>query len=547
MEKQALNKQKIVQKNALIMSIARLKGQPLKLFELAVGNVDPQKNEKQVVLDFNEVCKLFNIKNNKVIRFRNIMRDLMSSSQFVFPRRIDAETGKKLPEVIISPIEKATYGDAGYDKLVITFTDSIMPYITDLKREFTQYSLTDISQLEKKYSIILYKIIMVFYNQYENYSKKGISNVDLDKYKNPTISLSDLRELTDTKNKYTKNSAVWLQKVVKSATDEINEKTDFTITYDKIKSGRHIAALKFKVDRTELLLTDSSTANINDLSLDEKIMFVSRCQKEYLLLKSVDFITPIFMSQREKIASLYELMVAYKEFEKRYPFSELEKHVKYVKSKTTTEIEDSLIGSYLLSCLENYVDKLVGQDNNEQSALTEKEEQEPVAIDEELVNKVISSKYMDLLIENEIVTLLDYSDARYMMSFDTLFRAYAKFEHDFGFAELKRHIGYIATKVGNIDKKGMASYLLNSVNNREKSLQENSNTRKIVQKESLPNWARDGYEPSKLSQDKKNYLLVKEKVLRAKMKISSEKEQKELEELIKKYPELVAKVEQDLN
>jgi Protein involved in initiation of plasmid replication len=74
--------------------------------------------------------------------------------------------------VYISPLEETKWNDYS-DVVSITFTKAIMPNLIDLKKNFTQYALSDIMGLNSKYSIILYKWLCMYYNQYEHYSEKG--------------------------------------------------------------------------------------------------------------------------------------------------------------------------------------------------------------------------------------------------------------------------------------------------------------------------------------------------------------------------------------
>jgi plasmid replication initiation protein len=54
-------------------------------------------------------------------------------------------------------------------------------------------------ELNSKYSIILYKWLSMNYNQYEHYSNKGGRRTEqLEEYANPSIKISELRQLTDT-------------------------------------------------------------------------------------------------------------------------------------------------------------------------------------------------------------------------------------------------------------------------------------------------------------------------------------------------------------
>ena len=78
-----------------------------------------------------------------------------------------------------------------------------MPYLINLKKNFTQHALSDISELNSKYSIILYRWLSMNYNQYEHYANKGGRRQNqLSEYCNPEIKVAELRTMTDTINEY---------------------------------------------------------------------------------------------------------------------------------------------------------------------------------------------------------------------------------------------------------------------------------------------------------------------------------------------------------
>ncbi|MHC5838218.1 replication initiation protein, partial [Lactococcus lactis] len=73
----------------------------------------------------------------------------------------------------------------------------------ELKENFTQFALSDVMEFNSKYSIILYKWLSMNYNQYEHYSAKGGRRVNqVESYRNPSITVKELREITDTIHEY---------------------------------------------------------------------------------------------------------------------------------------------------------------------------------------------------------------------------------------------------------------------------------------------------------------------------------------------------------
>lgn len=48
-----------------------------------------------------------------------------------------------------------------------------MPYITELKKNFTQYRIEDLRHFTSSNTITIYKVLMMYYNQYTNYIANG--------------------------------------------------------------------------------------------------------------------------------------------------------------------------------------------------------------------------------------------------------------------------------------------------------------------------------------------------------------------------------------
>ena len=115
----------------------------------------------------------------------------------------------------------------------ITFSRSIIPFLTELKSNFTQYMLSDIKGFSSAYSFRLYEFIMQF---------KATGFV--------RISLTEFRNRLDLGDKYpaTKDLRVY---VIDVAIKEINEKSPLKAKYELIKKGRKFVAVKFTFELKE--------------------------------------------------------------------------------------------------------------------------------------------------------------------------------------------------------------------------------------------------------------------------------------------------------
>ena len=244
-----IEKRKVAEHNDLITSIAKMDKTPLKIFELAVSFIDTenQPSDNTVHLSKSEIYNFFDVSDNdKHSRFKKAITTLHKQSIFEI-REMNEKRGKYEYQVI-SPLEKTTWNDYS-DILTIKFTSSIMPYLINLKTNFTQYALLDIMELNSKYSIILYKWLSMQYNQYEHYKNKGGRRKEqLEKYCNPEIKVSELRVITDTSLEYKRftHFETW---IIEKPLEEINKHTHFMVTYEKIKKGRNIDSIQFHITK----------------------------------------------------------------------------------------------------------------------------------------------------------------------------------------------------------------------------------------------------------------------------------------------------------
>ena len=244
-----IEKRKVAEHNDLITSIAKMDKTPLKIFELAVSFIDTENppSDNTVHLSKSEIYNFFDVSDNdKHSRFKKAITTLHKQSIFEI-REMNEKRGKYEYQVI-SPLEKTTWNDYS-DILTIKFTSSIMPYLINLKTNFTQYALLDIMELNSKYSIILYKWLSMQYNQYEHYKNKGGRRKEqLEKYCNPEIKVSELRVITDTSLEYKRftHFETW---IIEKPLEEINKHTHFMVTYEKIKKGRNIDSIQFHITK----------------------------------------------------------------------------------------------------------------------------------------------------------------------------------------------------------------------------------------------------------------------------------------------------------
>ncbi|EJO3978173.1 replication initiation protein [Salmonella enterica] len=116
----------------------------------------------------------------------------------------------------------------GEGKAQITFSDAVMPYLTQLKGQFTRVVIKNISNLSRSYSIRIYEILQQFRSTGER-----------------IIALDDFKSSLMLDGKY-KDFKTLNRDLIKPCVDELNKKSDLAVTVETIKKGRTVVALHFR-------------------------------------------------------------------------------------------------------------------------------------------------------------------------------------------------------------------------------------------------------------------------------------------------------------
>lgn len=245
-----MSKRKVVEHNSLITSIAKMDKTPLKMFELAVSLIDTENppEDHTVYLSKREMFAFFNVDDsNKHSRFKEAIEKMQKQAFFKIKKA--KEKGYEFESIV--PIPYVKWADY-HDEVTIRFSPEIMPYLINLKTNFTQHALSEISELNSKYAIILYRWLSMNYNQYEHYSVKGGRREEqVESYCNPIITIRELRDTTDTVSEY-KKFTDFERRVLKDPIKEITNHTSFNVTYEKVKKGRSIESIVFHISKNQV-------------------------------------------------------------------------------------------------------------------------------------------------------------------------------------------------------------------------------------------------------------------------------------------------------
>ncbi|WP_250865146.1 RepB family plasmid replication initiator protein [Enterococcus faecalis] len=365
-----LSKRKVVEHNSLITSIAKMDKTPLKMFELAVSCINTEEPPKDhtVYLSKEELFAFFKVSDNdKHSRFKQAVENMQKQAFF----QIKEEQGKGLKFKSIVPIPYVEWTDYN-DEVKIEFHREIMPYLINLKKNFTQHALSDIAELNSKYSIILYRWLSMNYNQYEHYSYKGGRREEqVEAYRNPSISIRELREMTDTINDY-KRFTHFETRVLKEPLEEINEHTSFNVSYDKIKKGRSIDSIVFHITKKPVARNDFYKLEEQDpIYLQDKankeqaeeLLAGKALKSKYtkLLLDNM-LLSPYEMTDTSLMAGLQaHVYPLYDELKELRGLNGVKDHLSYVASKQEAYSKRN-VAKYLKKAIEQYLPTVKRQD-----------------------------------------------------------------------------------------------------------------------------------------------------------------------------------------
>lgn len=157
---------------------------------------------------------------------------LKSACELLFERRfsyIDRYKGNSLIKKVRWVSEIGYLDNQGC--VLINLSDTVVGLISRLEEQFTRYYLNQVSDFKSKYSLRLYELVI-----------KWLTNGCTQKYE-----LIDLRAklgLTDTEYK---TMSLFKANVIDKAINEINKKTDITVSYEQFKQGRTITHILFKM------------------------------------------------------------------------------------------------------------------------------------------------------------------------------------------------------------------------------------------------------------------------------------------------------------
>lgn len=202
----------------------------LRMIQLIRPEDDELKPFKFNIQDFCDLCGIDRSNGKNYINIKRTIQTLADKSFWVL-----LPSGK---EVLCRWISKASM-EPQSGLIELRLDNDLAPYLLQLKKNFTAYSLYNVMGMKSKYSPRLYELIKSY--QYKN---------------SFTIQIDDLKKMLCAEKYQFCN---FRQKVLDVSVAEINIMSDIIIDYETIKSGRKVNGIKFIV---RMKNTDETLATV---------------------------------------------------------------------------------------------------------------------------------------------------------------------------------------------------------------------------------------------------------------------------------------------
>lgn len=211
----------VVKANSLIEASYRLTLDEMRLLALTIGTMNPKSDQQVFEFSVSEFVNQF-----PDVNADRAYTQIKSAIERISERWVKTEDERYITK--FRWVSSQTYFKKE-GRFKIALTNEIMPYLTQLKGQFTQYQLNHISGFSSVHAIRLYEL----FTQYKRLGERYISVEELKKW----LQLEDKYDRYNNLN----------QRVLTPALAEINKKSDLFVGYEPIKRGRKIIGVEFNI------------------------------------------------------------------------------------------------------------------------------------------------------------------------------------------------------------------------------------------------------------------------------------------------------------
>ena len=208
---------------------------------------------RNVEISINDFENIFGVKFNTT-NFNRQIRKIMSRT---------VEISVNNHKEILTLYSRFRYKINNPKVIEISCNDMMLPYLFELKSNYTSYMLANITKLNSVSKIRLYEVL----KQYEKIGNTKIELLELQRMMCVNVSIFNDFKL----------------KRLEPAIKDINEYTDIQVSYKKNLSCRKVVALTFTIKKKELALLVETVENVEKTVNNPLEKLYYRCNEAYTM------------------------------------------------------------------------------------------------------------------------------------------------------------------------------------------------------------------------------------------------------------------------
>lgn len=231
-KKQELTENLVVKSNELITASYAMTVNEQRLLLACISQIDSRKKlegDAVFTLTVEQARDLFYTRGDQ----RNAYRDLQVAAERLFERKVRIDLGSN-KELLTRFVQSVRFSHDAH-KVELRFATEILPYLSQLEQNFTQYRLSNIVQLTSSHAIRVYELLVSWVGQ-------GVLFKELE--------IDEFRDLLAIGGKYRQISEL-KRYVVAPALEQINDSTDFELDVSFRKSRRTVKWIQLRFNRKE--------------------------------------------------------------------------------------------------------------------------------------------------------------------------------------------------------------------------------------------------------------------------------------------------------
>ena len=273
--------------NDLIQARHRLSLEELRLMDTIISFIQPDdENFKIYRIPVSVLKELYESERHDIYDVvKRTLQGLLSK-----PIKIETKGKDGKKELIIANFISDGYYKEGKGFFEVSISPRMKPFLLQFKDFFTRIPLKYTYLLRSTYAVRLYELL----KQYEN------TGYRIDK-------LEDLREMLGVEENEYKRFFDFEKRVLKKAVEEINEKTDLEVSYEKKKTGRKITHIEFTIhSKNANEIEDTQTEKSHSESIDTQALYQTD-----LLDTVFEILMNVFNANEEEIQFLKDYAIAH--------------------------------------------------------------------------------------------------------------------------------------------------------------------------------------------------------------------------------------------